>query len=232
METETDMLKMFDTNVNLTRLGLMRNEDSQIYIDKLRGAGYSIAGRYLRRMLSDPSCLSASECELYLDNGFSIVPVFQHRSNKPELFTVENGTIDGKAALARANDLKIPQETCIYAAFDCDFTPDTIPAAVAYMRAFALPLRMSGFATGCYGDSEVLKALLEEEFEDGYSLAEGLWLTNARGWSQDKTVFNSSVGERWHIRQSSLPKKPYDGAPFEVDDDEVVDLDIAGAWQP
>jgi len=210
------MLRGFDTNQRLTAP----------IAAALAATGYQFACRYLRRSPNDQSLLKRNEAIILRDAGLRIVSVFQHRSNRPDLFTAENAALDASAALARADELAQPRNSAIYFACDCDFTPKTIKFALAYFEVVrrivsgAKDLRGLAYGVGVYGDDLVLSEICARE------LADHAWLTNAKGWLDNRAF------DDWDIKQTSLPHAPLPAAPaFEIDDDEAVGVEVAGLWR-
>jgi hypothetical protein len=206
------MLRGFDTNQRITAP----------IAAALAASGYQFACRYLRRSPNDQSLLKRAEANILAGAGLRIASVFQHRSNRPDLFTVENARLDAEAALRRALELLQPRHSAIYFACDCDFTPKTIRFALAYFEVVRRIVSDAGLAygVGVYGDDLVLSEVC------GRDLADHAWLTNAKGWLDDRAF------DDWDIKQTSLPHAPLPAAPsFEIDDDEAVGVEVAGLWQ-
>lgn len=216
-------MKIWDTDVNLVHLGRVRRVDPQIYVAKMREVGYGAAFRYLRRSPNDTTLVTREEIELYHANGVRVGFIFQHKSNEPELFTDENGNLDGRAAAARATELGIPHGKPIFFAFDTDIMQTHKNFVTAYLTAVAHHVKPNWLVM-VYGDSEVINYATSTPHPDPGmgDLADGGMLTNAKGWSGDKRIFQSD-NPKVLVRQISLPMRPYPDAPFLVDTGEVHD---------
>lgn len=203
------MIFGFDTNAPVTD-----------YAAALKAKGKAFAGRYLRRLAHDPSCLTKPEIDALFAVGMAIVPVFQHRSNRVEEFTADNALRDAEATKARAAELGIPKWAAIYLAFDTDFSRANVQKALAYGEIWALAVKGEGFGTGCYGDREVLETLTGATKEGWGDLFDHRWATNAIGWGRPQD---------WDILQTSLPYTILPG--LQVDDCAAHGFEQAGMWR-
>ena len=84
--------------------------------------GYRYVGRYLSGTIvgGASKALSIEELQLAFAQGLRIFPIHQGSANKVSYFTEENAEKDVISAVNHANSLKIPKDTIIYFAVDCD----------------------------------------------------------------------------------------------------------------
>ncbi len=215
------MIPAFDTNQPI----------SEGLANRLYNTGKRVAIRYYRRLPwpADQSCLGQAEVVRLHRAGLYTLPVFQHRSNRPDLFTPENAALDAKAAINRAHDVGQQDGSGIFFACDCDFLPSTIHYAIEYFKVINAIIRPRElFLIGAYGDDLVLQTLSDLD------LIDIKWLANAKGWLDDKNY------DGWQIKQSSFPYSPFIDMPnFQIDDDiirlvngdEESSILATGAWR-
>lgn len=203
------MIHGVDTNQPLTR-----------FAAALKAKGKVFAGRYLRRLAADPSCLTRAEVDALFAQGIAVLLIFQHRSNRVEDFTEENAKKDAKATLDRLAELGVPKHVTVYLAFDTDFTEANVHLALAYGEIWARAVKAAGYGTGCYGDREVLELLTETHREGWGDLFDHRFATNAIGWGRTKD---------YDVLQSSLPYAIVTGC--HVDDCVAHGYEQAGLWR-
>ncbi|MCA5014593.1 MULTISPECIES: glycoside hydrolase domain-containing protein [unclassified Enterococcus] len=107
----------------------------QAMINTVKSMGMSYAGRYLTGTVGvgsnrRPKNLTIKEATLLLENGISIIPIYQDNSAQLSDYSLAAGKIDGKLAFQRAFELGIPADQIIYFAVDVDTTLDQIESHI------------------------------------------------------------------------------------------------------
>lgn len=122
-------------------------------------AGFRYVGRYLTKVQGGlDKDITKDEINAILSNGLSIFPIFQENNSSIAHFSFDKGTSDAIKALNAAKNLKIPFNTVIYFAVDCDMTEDQIAAyAFPYFNAINMQFKSSKspYRIGVYGSRNV-----------------------------------------------------------------------------
>jgi hypothetical protein len=186
---------------------------------KLGDLGYEFGCRYYRRSLNGKWTISQEEARDICDAGMFLVSVFQgdRETMKPGYYTPANGTIDAKAALAKARQMRQTRDTAIYFAVDTDIHAGNVKGVLEYFEAVEMEFRNQPWVVGVYGDDTVL-----DEVCDKNDLAAVGWLANAVGWRADKNY------PHWEIKQISLPMQVMPG--LMIDKNEAKGFSAAGMW--
>lgn len=153
---------------------------------KIRTAGYRFVCRYLADA-ANPKNLTADEVAGLLAAGLDVVLVFEQGATRP-LAGAATGSLDGRAAKARADRLGAPPPAAIYAAVDFAPTSEQMPDVLAYLRSFARGC--APHPLGTYGGWATVDAVHRAD------LTRYLW--QAGGWSTFRDPATGQMKYRLH----------------------------------
>ena len=87
----------------------------------LYNEGYRFVGRYLTNVQGGrDKKMDLAEFKTILNSGLKVFLIFQEGTEKKEHFTTGSGEIDCNKAINAAEELKVPYNSVIYFAVDCD----------------------------------------------------------------------------------------------------------------
>lgn len=171
--------------------------------------------------ITNPYGIQPAEAMAIRDAGMSLGVVFQggKSSTTPGYFSPAQGTRDAEASLRKADQLRQPDGSAIYAAVDTDILNKTIGDVRSYFTAYRAGIvkRRPDLWVGAYGDDLVCGTLHAE------GLIDCAWLANAKGWMTDRAF------EGWVLRQGAQRTLPF-GLP--IDPLECRSMGGAGIWMP
>ncbi len=186
----------FDTSSTVT----------QSLCDAAKEKGYEFIIRYYTSNISGSKLIRQKEAELIIDNGFTLVIVYQDNNKSAADFNAALGRSAAEAAIKCAANLGQPSSSVIYFAVDYDAGPvaiqnNIIPYFQAIQDRFAQSI---GCEVGVYGSGLVCSSLKEEL---GLSYT---WLSMSKGWAgyndyNDATKYSLKQVKGDLCRRTKLP---------------------------
>ena len=176
-----------------------------------KAAGYSGCMNYL----AGHNALTRAQVAVY-GPDFGIGSLWE--LNPDAVANGENqGTVDGRAAVAAAKVLGQPKGSAIYAA--CDTDPASLPGgpagAIPYYRGFAIAVRPSGYLAGAYIGAAGANACI------GAGVIDRVMIPSATSWADGQTPKREDIIQRY----------PYAIiAGVEYDPDTAASLEACGLW--
>jgi hypothetical protein len=205
-----------------TILGLDADTYLTNYAGKIKAAGFSYVGRYLKNV-------QAAEIAALHAAGLGVWAIFETTTSR-SLQGASAGAQDGVAARQQAQAHGFPAESVIYATTDMDATPVQIPVVGAYYAAFAancLP-----YGCGAYASGNVLTYLAKN-----VSTVIIPWLAGAMGWGGSRTYDATGA---WAMKQGpdlgahtgTFAGVPFPALGFDYDPNVIAHPERIGAWMP
>ena len=143
---------------------------NQTKINQIKSKGYTYVGRYLSGTVKDASgnkvskALTKDEATLILNNGLSIIPIYQEGYPEKDRYTALSGTADAFKAVMSAYILGIPKGSTIYFAVDYDVQAADINSNIKpYFNAVNERIKALGYyyQVGIYAPRHVCTLMAE-----------------------------------------------------------------------
>lgn len=174
----------------------LNNADGRKFLDYLQDNNVKTIVRYYASNSSNPKTITASEADFLIDNGFSLLPVFQDRNRLTSDFGAAKGQASAQKAKAFAERIGQPLGTTIFFAVDADFSQSSINShIVPYFKAVKEEIG-DDFKIGAYGSGAVMQTLMDQD------LISVPWLSMSRLFTGTREFFYS---DDWGLRQIPLP---------------------------
>jgi hypothetical protein len=203
-------------------LGLDADTYLTTFAEKIKAAGFSYVGRYLKNV-------TAPEIAALHAAGLGVWAIFETTTSR-SLMGAAVGGQDGVAARQQAQAHGFPPGSVIYATTDTDATPIQLPVVGAYYAAF---LRACApYGCGAYASGNVLTYLTKT-----VNPAIVPWLAGAMGWGGSRSY--AATGD-WVMMQGpdlggragTFASVPFPSLGFDYDPDLIAHPERIGAWMP
>lgn len=187
------------------------------YLAKLKSKGVRVIARYYARKyqsylphkrLAYNKVGKISEAAAIINNGLSILSVYQYRSNLRKKFVsgvdgsggpVREAELDAKAALAQAKIVKQPKDTAIYFGVDFNLVETDTKAIKAVLKYFKKlnELVAGKYKIGVYGNGFAQRLLREK------GLVQLSWISASVAFTETDEFYNSG---NWTVFQNQIDR--------------------------
>jgi len=229
-----DRAYILDTHMNAAK-----------FASRLKARGIKVIGRYYARrkqsdlgqkILANQTHNGRPEVDVLLENGFSILSIYQYRSSSRNKFVYglrdtgsakKEAEADARAALAQARKVGQPKESAIYFGVDFNLKNSDERGKRAVVAYFKTLRRVIGdnYKLGVYGNGVTLRLLTRVE-KSGDStkvkkpLVDYTWVSPSVSYDQTVDYFNEldkKGNQKWTLIQHQVDRFSY-GRPNKCPD--------------